>query len=345
MDGQIPPPPDGYTLQDAQASSIPPPPPGYQLQTTNPESSPQSLPDVVVHPSEQQTDEGGLSGFLRKGYEFNDAMGSGQNFLDAAVHNLAKIPVGVGQLAAHGLKSLTDAGASTVAPGSIGSRLAGYVDNKVGAMDNAIASNEQAYQQAVPTNAASVTGAVLGNVLPYVVGGEVAAAPKAATTLGRIVSGVSTGGAIGAAQPVTTTGPNAPSFAQQKAEQIGVGGAVGGAIPAAGALISGAGNFARHVVSPQSIAAQNIARLVGSDSATLAKLDQAPANNISGLMPTTAQVAPSPSAVAAEKALGNTPGYKEQLVQRQNDNNAARMVVLQSHAGDDASMQAAKDAR
>jgi len=219
MDGQIPPPPDGYTLQDAQASAIPPPPPGYQLQTTTPESTPQSLPDVVVHPS-----------------TFQQVNQFGNDLGDSFVHNLAKLPVGVGQLAAHGLKSLTDAGASTAAPGSIGSRLAGYVDNKVGAMDNAIASNEQAYQKAVPTNAASVTGAVLGNVLPYAVGGEVAAAPKAATTLGRIVSGVSTGGAIGAAQPVVTTGPNSPSFAQQKAEQIGVGGMVGGAIPAIGGI-------------------------------------------------------------------------------------------------------------
>ena len=177
------------------------------------------LPTVTVHPSAfQQVNQ------------FGNDMG------DAFVHNLAKIPVGIAQMGAHGIGSLSNAGASTATPGSLGDRVNQFVQQKVGDLDTAIHNNEQQYQAAVPTNVASSTGAVLGNVLPFVAGGEALQAPRVASTLGRIATGAATGGAIGATQPVTQTDSNAPSFAQQKAEQVGIGVLTGGALPAAGAL-------------------------------------------------------------------------------------------------------------
>jgi hypothetical protein len=61
--------------------------------------------------------------------------------------------------------------------------------------------------------------------------------------------------------------------------------------------------------------------------------------------PTTAQVLGTPRAVMVEKAAANNPAFKEQLVQNQNTNNDARLTVLRNMAGDDASLQAARDAR
>lgn len=271
----------------------------------------------------------------------------GNNLGDAFVHNLAKPVIGVGQDLAHVVGGLSATGAQNAPAGSVGSNINAYVQGKIGDLDNAIAGNEKSYQAAVPNNAASYTGAALGQVLPFLTGaGEAnaaAEAPAIASKLGvggNIVKGAVTGGLVGASQPVVNPG----NFATQKAEQTGLGAATGGTLATAGQLASGVGNLGRYVFNPQSVAGENISRLVGSDPATLAKLDAA-SSDVPGVSPTTAQVAPSPSSVGAEKALGNVPGMKEQLAQRQADNNAARLSVLQNMAGDDASFQAAKDAR
>jgi hypothetical protein len=295
----------------------------------------------------------------------------GNNLGDAFVHNLAKPVIGIGQDAAHWVGGLSSAGAQNAAPGSAGSNINAYVQGKVGDIDKAIAGNEKSYQAAVPNNAASYTGAALGQVLPFLTGaGEAnaaAEAPAVASKLGvggNILKGALTGSLVGASQPVTspigagqptlsnlvTGGKQAPTFAQQKLEQTGLGAATGGVLAGAGQIASGVGNLARYITNPQSIAGDNISRLVGSDPATLAKLDAA-SSDVPGVMPTTAQVAPSPSAVGAEKALGNVPGMKEQLAQRQADNNTARLNVLQNMAGidasgtNDATLQAARDVR
>lgn len=284
---------------------------------------------------------------------------------DAIAHHLVNPIVGVPQLVGHGITAAADAALSP------DNSVRQAIDATGRNYDQMAHNREATYQAATPTNAASVTGATLGEALPFVfeapgkalqyVGDAAKILPKAGNIAARIgnkiLSGAAQGATVAATQPVTS-GPegsqigslvsgqvSTPSFASQKLGQIGVGAATGGAIPLAGEVVGGVSNLAKHVINPQSIAAQNIARLVGSDPATLAKLDNASANNISGVTPTTAQAAPSASAVAAEKALGNTPAGKLQLVQRQTDNNAARLAVLQQHAGDDVAMQAAKDAR
>ena len=160
----------------------------------------------------------------------------GNNMGDAFVHNLVKPAIGVAQGVVHQIQGAVNAAPGMSSAGSIAQNIAGAVNTGVGNLDNAIKTNEQQYQATVPTNAASLTGAGLGNILPYAVGSEVAALPKAATVLGKMGTGVLTGAAVGAMQPVTTTGPNAPDFATQKAEQIGSGAVLGGTIPAVGAV-------------------------------------------------------------------------------------------------------------
>lgn len=267
----------------------------------------------------------------------------------AAVHNADNTLVGAGQLAAHGISAATGN------------------PSAANAADQFAQNREHTYQAGTPTNIGSLVGATAGQVAPWLVGlGGLKAAgaiPKATSMLGKIGVGALEGGAIGASQPVTGNG----SFASQKLGQVGTGAALGGSIPAITAGASEVGNLGKAVFNPKAVAAQNIARLVGHDPATLAKLDAASprmplpdgnipvseavpptlpvTGNISGLQPTTAQAAPSASSVAAEKALRNQPGHAEQFVQRQTDNNASRLAVLQQHAGDEATMQAAKDAR
>jgi hypothetical protein len=197
------------------------------------------LPTATVHASDQQPAR--LPDVLGAINDFGNDMG------DAFVHNIAKLPVSVAQSVAHQYQGAANAAADIAGPGSLVGKAAGFVRGQVGNLDNAIQQNEQDYQDRVPTNTASVIGAGIGQVLPFALGGEVAAIPKAATTLGKIGMGTLTGGAVGALQPVTTgaeqsdlskliTGDKTPSFAQQKAEQIGAGMATGGLLPAAGAI-------------------------------------------------------------------------------------------------------------
>ena len=278
----------------------------------------------------------------------------GNNMGDAFVHHLANMPIGIAQSAAHQVKAALDTTAPS--PGETGflaqkrGQIVGAIDSGVNSLDSAIRNREASYQRNVPTNAASVIGATAGEVLPFVLDAPVKGvgmlgegAAKLLTRGGglasKVVSGATQGAILGSAQPVTGQG----SFASQKAAQAGVGALVGGAIPAVSRAASEVHSLGQHVLSPQVIARNNLARVVGSDPATLAKLDAA-GSTFPGVMPTTAQAAPSPSAVAAEKALGNTP-YKAQMVARENQNNAVRVDALRGMAGDEATMQAAKDAR
>ena len=318
-----------------------------------------SMPTMTVTADREQR----LPGVLGTINDFGNDLG------DAFAHHLGNLPLGAAQLLAHTLVkdrvdtmgSMADAvdpsqrslsslitGKQDEQPGLLGSlrslRQKGVaaVDGAVGKLDQYIANREQKYQQDTPDSVGSYAGAATGEILPWATGlGEARALgliPKAASTIGKMATVGSEGALMGALQPVTNG-----SFTGEKAKQVGIG-LAGGIIPVIGNAVGGAVNLAKHVANPRLIAGANLARVLGSDSTTLAKLDNAGSGVLAGVQPTAAQVAPSPSAVLAEKALGNTP-YKQQLMERGNANNDARVAVLRKMAGDDASMQAAKDAR
>lgn len=277
----------------------------------------------------------------------------GNNLGDAFAHHLTNAPLGAAQLLGHGVGALADAALPQ------GNPVRQAIDQTNQNFDARAASREAQYQASTPTNTASVLGATAGEAVPFMLGAPVRGlqavgdlASKALPNLGRaegvlsnvgrkILSGGAQGATIAAVQP--TTAPS-QSFAGEKTGQIAAGSALGGAIPIASNVVGGALNFAKHVTNPGAIAAQNIARVVGSDPATLAKLESANTSGIPGVKLTTAQAAPTPSAVGAEKALGNTPA-KIQMVEQQNTNNQARLDLLRRHAGDETTMQAALDAR
>jgi len=298
-------------------------------------------------PAQPRADFSNVQGGVIPGPErtaFQQVNDFGNNMGDAVVHHLGNAVVGGAQLVGHGLGALADA---TLPQGNVvREAIAGTNAN----FDAKAAARERDYQAAVPTNTASVVGATIGEVLPFALSGPVKGLQAAGDVVSKVlpagwqlgrkaISGATQGAIVAGVQP--TIGDR--GFAGEKAMQVGAGTLLGGGLPLAARGVSELYSLGQHVVAPQVIARNNLARLVGTDPATLAKLDAA-GSTVPGVMPTTAQAAPSPSAVAAEKALGNTP-YKTQLVERENQNNAARLDVLRRQAGDDTTMQAAREAR
>src|SRR3546814_814068 len=124
----------------------------------------------------------------------------------------------------------------------------------------------------------------------------------------RIGSGAAQGGLLGLTQPVLDEG-----YGSGKLTQVGIGAGTGGLLPLAAGAVRGAANVARPILQPQKVADANVARLYGSDAATLAKLENARAY-VPGERVTAAQAAPSPRAVMVEKALRNRQDMKAQFV-------------------------------
>lgn len=357
-----PPPPDGYVMQ---SSAPPPPPAGYQIQSA---SVAPDAGDVVVRPTADQ-----LSPFdqaVQKQaaqYQADDANGPSlanriaQNVYDfgtAEGHHLANSVVGLGQLVGHGV----NAAANALLPED--SSLRSQINTTTRNADANIVARENAYQANVGNTPAAYTGAAAGEVAPWLLeapakglqtAGNIVTKylPESMPLLRKIVSGGVQGGIVGSTQPVTTpTAQNdlaqvvggQPSFAAEKAKQVGLGSVTGGAIPAVSSAVSNIGSLATHLINPRAIAAQNIAEKLGASPEVIQQLDNA-SSSVPGVNPTSAQVVPSPSAVASEKAFGNTAAGKEALLQRANENNTARVNAVQNLAGDDQAYASAKAAR
>jgi hypothetical protein len=176
-----------------------------------------------------------------------------------------------------------------------------WIDQKAAAYDKWVQDREDAYQQTVPNNYASMAGATIGEVLPWATGlGEARALgllPKVSTTLGKVGLLGAEGAAMGATQPVTDGGQN---YVTDKSKQVAIGAATGpvlyGAGAAAKAVGRGVGNVVQHVTNPQAIADANIARLYGNDAATAQRLANASVL-VPGEVPSAAQVLQTPEAV------------------------------------------------
>lgn len=165
---------------------------------------------------------------------------------------------------------------------------------------------------------------------------------------GRIGMGALQGAVSGGLMP--TTGNSNQSFAQQKIAQMGIGGALGAAVPAAfeGARALGTGlwNAARPVFQPERYVGQGITGLMdpAEAAAAAANIRSAP-QFVPGSNPTTAQVAGNPMLVQTEKAAGNIPAFKTAATERAIENNNARWQALMGVAGTDADLSAAQTAR
>ena len=197
-------------------------------------------------------------------------------------------------------------------------------------------------QQPAPgTDWGRLAGNAIGTLPVMAMGGGTGVA-------GRIGMGALQGAVSGGLMP--TTGNSNQSFAQQKIAQMGIGGALGAAVPAAfeGARAAGTGlwNAARPIFQPERYVGQGITGLMDPTeaAAAAANIRSAP-QFVPGSNPTTAQVAGNPMLVQTEKAAGNIPAFKTAATERAIENNNARWQALMGVAGTDADLAAAQTAR
>jgi hypothetical protein len=158
-------------------------------------------------------------------------------------------------------------------------------------------------------------------------------------------------GAAGAGMMPTADPSNGQSFAAQKATQMGLGAALGGAAPAAvgGATAIGRGiwNVAQPVVQPGRFVGNGLAGAMSpQDAAAVAQSIRGAQQFVPGSLPTTAQAGASPMLVQTEKALANdSPDFRTALLNRTIGNNDARWQALMGVAQDQTALDAATQAR
>jgi hypothetical protein len=265
------------------------------------------------------------------------------NVADAFQHHVMSPLHGAAQFVEHGANALANRLPD-------GNAVRGYVNRTVAADDAALASREQAYQQRTPDGVGATMGAVAGEVAPFLVSGPARALnavgervagllPEGAALSRKLASFGAQGAVMGATQPVTDG-----NYASQKGLQVGSGAALGMVLPGAVAGARGIARVSAPIAAPQRVANAQLARLFGSDAGTLEKLTNA-RQFVPGEQVTAAQAIQTPHAVMAEKALRNRPDMRGMFAEVDNNNNAARLNVVRAHAGDDAQMAAAVNAR
>jgi hypothetical protein len=195
----------------------------------------------------------------------------------------------------------------------------------------------------IAAGAGSIGGQIAGTLPTMAVGPEYAGLSLA----GKLWLGAAQGAAGAAMLPVQNPGND---YWSQKAQQVGLGGLLGGATPlvAEGARAAGQGlwNAVRPVVQPTQYVGEGLAGAMEPAEAGLAASNIRGAQQfVPGSLPTTAQVAQTPVMVQTEKAAGNIPAFKTAMAQRAIDNNDARWQALMGVAQSPEALQAAQDAR
>ena len=259
--------------------------------------------------------------------------------LDGLQHHVANIPVAIAQ-----------AGANTGDWIAEQLGIPKSADNFADRMNAGVREREANYQQRTDesqaSRAGSFGGAAAGEVLPWMAGigtlrtagmlpKVVGTGAKATAKKGALLA--AEGAAINSAMPVTSG-----NYGTEKAQQMGAGAVAGPLIAGGGKLI---GSGARYLTrgGRDAIANERIARMFGSDPATLAALRQE--SGIPGYQHTVAQQLATPEAVQAERMMRNQGNTAPAFASREAANNAALRAEAERLAGDDAAMQAAKLAR
>jgi len=257
---------------------------------------------------------------------------------------LASFGAGLGhgvQNVALGVQQLLGRGAQAVGLDSVGNWLTNDADQGIARGDADYARYSAAHP--IAAGAGNITGQIAGTAPTMLLGPEYAAL----SLPGRIGLGAAQGAAGAAMMPVENPGDN---FWTQKAEQAGLGGALGGATPlvAAGARALGnqLGNVIKPVIQPGRFVGEGLAGAMDPAQAAAAAQNIRSAQQfVPGSMPTTAQVAQTPVMVMTEKAAANMPAVKSAMLDRAIANNDARWQALMGVAQDPAALQAAQQAR
>ena len=226
-----------------------------------------------------------------------------------------------------------------IVPGTIGDWLTNDAAQGRARLDAQYAPYEQA--NPISAGAGNIGGQIVGTAPAMAIGPEYAGLGLA----GRLGVGAAQGAASAAMMPTSDQ-----NFWTNKAQQVGLGGLLGGATPlvvaGAGAVGRGLWNAAQPVLQPGTFVGRGIA--AGMDPAAAAAAAQnirsAP-TFVPGSTPTLAQAAANPYLVQTEKAAANMPAVKNALMQNAIGNNDARWQALMGVAGTPADMAAAQAAR
>lgn len=257
-------------------------------------------------------------------------------FIDPLQHRLMDLPIGLAQSLGHGLEY----GSEKLLGRDNGLTTSLRNDNIRSDAENI--DREREYQERNPDSALSYGGATVGTIAPWLYGapakisGWLASklAPKGSGLLRRVGAGSVQGGLMAATVPVTGEG----GYAGQKGTQMAFGMGAGGLLPLSAAGVGGAYSGGKELFNmlarPDVVAQKNLARLYGSDQATINKLRSAqqyfPDEQI-----TAAQALKTPESVMVEKAMRNRPEMRAAFENADNANNSGRMGILQGIAGTD----------
>jgi hypothetical protein len=297
---------------------------------------------------------------------FDSSLQSGlDDFGSALAHHLGNALHGTAQLVEHGVGWGADALDTT--PKTLSSLITGKyrapwnqaIQDTIKSDDAILAKREADYQAGTPDSPASYAGAAAGEVAPFMVGGVANAVKGVGDVAGnlatrglraasanvpgwldwavpRVASGAAQGAAISATAPVT----DPSNYWSAKAGQVGTGVTLGSAAPlitgGASAITKGVTNAVRPFTNPSGIVsdwAQRQATAAGVTPQDLAlQLSGAP-QYVPGSVPTSAQAAPLPFLVQAEKTVTNNPALRGAFADRQAQNNLARLTQLEQVAG------------
>jgi len=152
--------------------------------------------------------------------------------------------------------------------------------------------------------------------------------------IGTILANGTTGAAASAGAPIDPE----QGYWPQVGKNLLAGAGIGAGLPAVFNIARGAGgavyNAARPLLNPLDYVGEGLANAIGDDAAQVAANIRGAQTFVPGSLPTTAQVAGNPLLVQTQKALDNqSPDFKNALLQRGIDNNAARWQALNQVAG------------
>jgi hypothetical protein len=242
-------------------------------------------------------------------------------------HGLASTVLGVQQAIGH------------IVPGAIGNWLTNDANQGLARLNAQYAPYEAA--NPISAGAGNIGGQIAGTAPAMMIGPEYAGLGLA----GRLGLGAAQGAAGAAMMPTSDQ-----NFWTNKAEQVGLGGLLGGATPlataGAGALGRGLWGAVQPLVQPTQFVGRGLAGAMEPAEAAQAAANIRGAQQfVPGSQPTAAQVAQTPVMVQTEKAAANMPAFKTAMAQRAVDNNDARWQALMGVAGTPADLTAAQTAR
>ena len=183
-------------------------------------------------------------------------------------------------------------------------------------------------------SAVSQVGSAVGQATPFMAG-NIGMLPSMAQRIGGGVLGGITSGFL----TPEKTGLTPDQFAEEKAQNVAIQGALGGALPLAGGLIKGGYNAVKSAIEPFYEGGQNLilGRALrefsgGQAPQAIENMRNAP-QLVKGVQPTVGEISGVPSLAAAQRAVSaSSPEATNIMAQRQALNTEARTNALQGIA-------------